>query len=76
MLLGLNTHNIAKFSLKDVQKQKIILQVNSNNYVSTYLSSLHAVKALIEFEVIDFISDASLIQYFTRGEFFTDSPSL
>lgn len=72
--LGLNTHNIAKFSLKDVQKHKIILQVNSNNYVSTYLSSLHAVKALIEFEVIDFISDASLIQYFTRGEFFTDSP--
>lgn len=72
--LGLNTHNIAKFSLKDVQKQKIILQVNSNNSVSTYISSLHTVKASIEFEVIDFISDASLIQYFTRGEFFTDSP--
>lgn len=72
--LGLQNHNIAKFALKDVQKHKIILQVNSTNYVSTYITNLHIVKSLIEFEVLDFISDASLIQYFTRGEFFKDSP--
>lgn len=72
--LGLQTHNIAKFALKDVQKHKIILQVNSTNYVSTYITNLHIVKSSIEFEVIDFMSDVSLIQYFTRGEFFKDSP--
>lgn len=72
--LGLQNHNIAKFALTDVQKHKIILQVNSTNYVSTYITNLHIVKSLIEFEVLDFISDASLIQYFTRGEFFKDSP--
>lgn len=67
--LGLQNNHIAKFPLKELEEKKILLRVNSGNLQAMYISNLHIVKAMIKFEVIDYISDTNLIQYYLRSDF-------
>jgi MoxR-like ATPase/Skp family chaperone for outer membrane proteins len=72
--LSLQNNYIAKIKLKDVESLEILLRVSTANTVATYITNLHAIKNSIEYETIDYISDSGLINYFTRNDFFKDSP--
>lgn len=67
--LGLQNNHIAKFSVKDLEDKEVFLRINSGNLQATYITSLHIVKNSIPFEVIDYISDTNLVQYYLRSEF-------
>lgn len=71
--LGLQNNHIAKFPLKALEDNEILLRVNSGNLQAIYISNLHIVKSAIDFEVIDYISDVNLIQYYLRSEFAKDN---
>lgn len=71
--LSLQNNHIAKFSLKALEDNKILLRVNSANLQAIYISNLHIVKSSIEFEVMDYISDTNLVQYYLRSDFAKDN---
>lgn len=71
--LGLQNNHIAKFSLKALEENRILLRVNSANLQAIYISSLHIIKSSIDFEVIDYISDVNLVQYYLRSDFAKDN---
>ncbi|MFH4280328.1 hypothetical protein WAJ29_19755, partial [Acinetobacter baumannii] len=50
--LGLQNNHIAKFSLKSLEENKILLRVNSGNIQATYISNMRVIKSLINFDVI------------------------
>lgn len=71
--LSLQNNHIAKFSLKALEENKILLRVNSQNLQAIYISNLHIVKSSIDFEVMDYISDTNLVQYYLRSDFAKDN---
>lgn len=71
--LGLQNNHIAKFPLEELEKHQILLRINSGNLQRIYISSLHIVKSSIKFEVVDYISDTNLVQYYLRSEFAKDN---
>lgn len=71
--LSLQNNHIAKFSLKALEDNKILLRVNSTNLQAIYISNLHIVKSSIDFEVVDYISDTNLVQYYLRSDFAKDN---
>lgn len=70
--LGLSSNHIAKFPLKELEDKEILLRVNSGNLQSIYISTLHVIKSSIQFDVIDYISDVNLVQYYLRSDFAKD----
>lgn len=72
--LGLQNNYIAKFPLKALEDEEILLRVSSSSSANMYITNLHIVKSNIPFESIDFISDSALINYFTRNDFFKENP--
>ena len=72
--LSLPNNYIAKFPLKAVKDEGVFLDITSSNTANMYITNLHIVKSKIPFEPIDFISDAALINYFTRNDFFKENP--
>ncbi|WP_445407577.1 hypothetical protein [Acinetobacter seifertii] len=71
--LGLQNNHIAKFSLKSLEENKILLRINSGNIQATYISNMRVIKSLINFDVIDYISDTNLVQYYLRSDFAKDN---
>lgn len=71
--LSLQNNHIAKFPLKALEENKILLRVDSANLHATYISNLHIVKSSIAFEVMDYISDSNLVQYYLRSDFAKDN---
>ena len=72
--LSLQNNYIAKISTKEVEGLEILLRVSTANTVATYITNLHAIKNSIKYETIDYIPDSALINYFTRNDYFKDSP--
>lgn len=72
--LSLQNNYIAKIKFKEVDALDIVLRVSTPNTMATYLTNLHVIKKNINYETIDFISDSGLINYFTRNDYFKDSP--
>ncbi len=73
--LGLQNNHIAKFPLKALEENEILLRVNSGNLQAIYISTLHVIKSSIQYDVIDYISDVNLVQYYLRSDFAKD-PSI
>lgn len=71
--LGLPNNHIAKFSLKELEDKEILLRVNSGNLQAGYITTLHIVKSAIQYDVIDYISDVNLVQYYLRSDFARDN---
>lgn len=71
--LGLQNNHIAKFPLKALTDKDVLLRVNSGSLQATYISNLHIVKSSIDFEVLDYISDTNLVQYYLRSDFAKDN---
>lgn len=72
--LSLPNNYIAKFPLKALEDEEVLLQVATSNTANMYITNLHIVKSKVHFESIDFISDSALINYFTRNDFFKENP--
>lgn len=72
--LSLQNNYIAKFSLKALEEENVLLRVTTSSTANMYITNLHIIKSKIPFESIDFISDSALINYFTRNDFFKENP--
>lgn len=72
--LSLQNNYIAKINYEDVEALEIVLRVNTPNSVLTYITNLRTIKDNLQYETLDYISDSGLINYFTRNDFFKDSP--
>lgn len=72
--LALQNNYIAKINLEDVEALGIVLRVNTQGSILTYVSNLRSIKDNLQYETVDYISASGLINYFTRNDFFKDSP--
>jgi DNA polymerase III delta prime subunit len=67
--LGLSNYHVAQFELEQLERNGLIIRSSMGANERMYFTSLKKAKELIEFDSQDYISDSSLIRFYSKMDY-------